>query len=189
MIANDIEECHRKAAYFLVFQFGIWDTSSGVSTGCKATCLTADNIKAVSFYTRLKYALENMHGSTHTHTLRASSFLVLACSFNHTHRSFETACLFSRTIQSWRTFCCQNHLWLSKHEVICKFIKRHYSQISLCKVVIIHRAASQCSVQDAHKNARFISGMTHWLCITKRRWRCKNVKTICCCQTSSLILN
>lgn len=81
MIANDIEECHRKAAYFLVFQFGIWDTSSGVSTGCKATCLTADNIKAVSFYTRLKYALENMHGSTHTHTHTQGFFLSCTCLF------------------------------------------------------------------------------------------------------------
>lgn len=39
MTANDIEASHREAAYFLVFQFWILDTS----------CLAADNVKVVSF--------------------------------------------------------------------------------------------------------------------------------------------
>lgn len=39
MTANDIEESHREAAYFPVFQFWILD----------ASCLAADNENVVSF--------------------------------------------------------------------------------------------------------------------------------------------
>lgn len=56
MTANDIEESHREAAYFPVFQFWILDTFSSDLT---AVCLlSADNVKK----------LDGAQGSTHTHT-------------------------------------------------------------------------------------------------------------------------